>query len=100
MHIAYENPHVPLFVSNDYSENHDESPRGLYGDAVSEMDAMIGEIVENLKKTDQYDNTLIIFLSDNGGEASAANLGSQVSLLICRFVLHSVGQSFKWPRRR
>jgi arylsulfatase len=31
------------------------------------MDQGIGRLVETLKKNDQYDNTLILFLQDNGG---------------------------------
>ena len=37
-----------------------------YAAAVAVMDESIGTIVAELKKTGQYDNTLIFFLSDNG----------------------------------
>mmetsp|Transcript_15023 Transcript_15023/g.33125 ORF Transcript_15023/g.33125 Transcript_15023/m.33125 type:complete len:658 (+) Transcript_15023:78-2051(+) len=45
----------------------DDQNRRLYAAMTLYMDAAIGEAVEALKKKDMYDNTLIIFTSDNGG---------------------------------
>ena len=42
------------------------APRGLYGDAVSEIDWSTGEILAALKKNGLEDDTLIMFMSDNG----------------------------------
>ncbi len=39
----------------------------VYAAMIYRMDQGIGRIVETLKKTGQYDNTLILFLQDNGG---------------------------------
>ncbi len=39
----------------------------VYAAMVDNMDAGIGRIVEQLKKNHQWDNTLILFLQDNGG---------------------------------
>jgi arylsulfatase A-like enzyme len=36
---------------------------------VDRMDREIGRIVDVLKKADQLDNTLVMFLSDNGASA-------------------------------
>ncbi len=44
-----------------------------YFGAVSRMDRAIGEIVSHLKKSGAYENTLIIFLSDNGGSGNGGN---------------------------
>jgi len=38
----------------------------VYAAMIYRMDQGIGQIVDHLKKTDQLDNTLIMFLSDNG----------------------------------
>lgn len=38
----------------------------VYAAQVDRMDQGIGRIIQSLKETDQLDNTLIIFLSDNG----------------------------------
>ena len=66
LHVAYENPHVPLFVSDEYAATHEPSRRGQYGDSVSEMDASIGAILDTLESTGLADNTIVVFTSDNG----------------------------------
>jgi arylsulfatase/uncharacterized sulfatase len=40
-----------------------------YGGMATAMDREIGRLVAHLKATGQYDNTVFVFLSDNGGEA-------------------------------
>jgi arylsulfatase len=40
--------------------------RAIYAAQVDRMDQNIGRVIAQLKKNGQYDNTLIIFLSDNG----------------------------------
>ena len=42
----------------------------VYAAQVDSMDQNIGRILESLKTARQLDNTLILFLSDNGGEAA------------------------------
>lgn len=66
LHLAYENPHVPLFTSFDYQDSAEPSLRGFYGDAVSEMDRSVGAIMDTLQYTGMDENTVIVFLSDNG----------------------------------
>ncbi|MEA3368605.1 MAG: sulfatase-like hydrolase/transferase, partial [Planctomycetota bacterium] len=39
----------------------------VYAAMITSMDAGIGRIVQALKETGQYENTLILFLQDNGG---------------------------------
>lgn len=41
-------------------------PNATYAAMISYMDEKVGEIVEKLKELDLYENTLIIFSSDNG----------------------------------
>ncbi len=40
-----------------------------YGGMATAMDREIGRLVAHLKASGQYDNTIFVFLSDNGGEA-------------------------------
>jgi len=42
------------------------SIRGHYGDAVSEMDWVVGQIITALKQYSLSENTLVLFTSDNG----------------------------------
>jgi len=42
----------------------------VYAAMVDSMDQNIGRVIQQLKDSGQYDNTVIIFLSDNGAEGS------------------------------
>ena len=70
--LSYNAPHGPLEAPNEtikkYAHIKDWNRR-VYAAMVDEMDQGIGLIIEALKKEKKYDNTLIIFLSDNGGVA-------------------------------
>lgn len=46
-----------------------------YAGFVTHTDEQIGRLVAHLKATGQYDNTLIVLLSDNGGAAEAGQKG-------------------------
>ncbi|MEL7531770.1 MAG: sulfatase [Bacteroidota bacterium] len=63
LYVPNPMPHVPLFVSDKFKG---KSPRGLYGDVISEIDWSVGEILAALKRNGLEDNTLVIFTSDNG----------------------------------
>lgn len=39
----------------------------VYAAMIDRMDQNIGRLIQTLKNNDQYDNTLILFISDNGG---------------------------------
>ena len=49
-----------------------ENARRVYQDMVREMDKGVGEIMQTLKEQGVLENTIIIYTSDNGGEAVAA----------------------------
>ena len=57
-------------MGDDYDGH---SRRGFFGDAVQEMDLSIGRMLESLKTAGLYDNTLVIFTSDNGGWTNPSN---------------------------
>lgn len=40
---------------------------GTHGDMIKELDTQVGMIVDALKRSGRYENTLFIFTSDNGG---------------------------------
>lgn len=63
LYVPHPQPHVPLFVSDRYKES---SPRGLYGDVISEIDWSVGQVVEALEKHGLTENTIVIYASDNG----------------------------------
>jgi len=63
VYIPHSMPHIPIYASEDFEGN---SPRGLYGDVIEEIDWSVGQVVETLKKHGLDANTLVLFTSDNG----------------------------------
>jgi arylsulfatase A-like enzyme len=63
LYITPAMPHVPLFASEKFIG---KSKRGLYGDAVEEIDYNMGRLLKYLKENKLDKNTLVIFTSDNG----------------------------------
>ncbi|MBN1480791.1 sulfatase-like hydrolase/transferase [candidate division KSB1 bacterium] len=64
LHLCHAMPHKPLAASvNFYTP---ETKDDLYADVLRELDWSVGEIVNTLKKVDVLDNTILIFMSDNG----------------------------------
>ena len=51
----------------------------LYAAMIAYMDEQVGRLVEYLKASNQYDNTLIVFLSDNGPEGNNIELVSPIT---------------------
>jgi arylsulfatase A-like enzyme len=70
LYLAYNAPHTPLEAKKEdllkFSYIKDKA-RQTYAAMVYAVDRGVGELVEALKTTNQYENTLIVFLSDNGG---------------------------------
>ncbi len=49
----------------------------VYAAQIASMDRGIGRVVDALRKTGQLDNTLILFLSDNGGASNPISRGDK-----------------------
>jgi arylsulfatase A len=63
LYLAHPMPHVPLFVSEAFDG---KSERGMYGDVVMELDRSVGQILASIDRLGLDEQTLVIFLSDNG----------------------------------
>jgi uncharacterized sulfatase len=63
LYLAHAMPHKPLAVSEEF---YHKSGGGLYGDAVSELDWSVGQVLAKLKELKLDENTLVMFTSDNG----------------------------------
>jgi len=74
IYVPFTAPHHPIEEEQkwvDLYEGRIQNPsRKLYAACVTHMDAVIGDILEALEKTDQRRNTLVVFTSDNGAERS------------------------------
>ncbi|WP_016953864.1 sulfatase [Catenovulum agarivorans] len=70
IYMSYNAPHTPLQAPEKtiakYKHIQDKERR-IYAAMIDEMDQGIGLLVDALKRTNQLENTLIFFLSDNGG---------------------------------
>lgn len=63
LYFPHTYPHVPLFASDKFKG---QSPRGLYGDVVEELDWSVGQVFEALRQEKLTEDTLVFFTSDNG----------------------------------
>ena len=63
LYFAYAMPHLPLAVSD---ERRGKSAAGLYGDVIEEIDWSVGRVMNALQEKGVADNTIVIFVSDNG----------------------------------
>ncbi|MGB3585311.1 MAG: sulfatase-like hydrolase/transferase [Tunicatimonas sp.] len=82
LYLAYNAPHFPVQPPEDWLSTVQErepdisETRAKLVAFIEHMDDGIGQIIRALKETGQYENTLIVFTSDNGGHLpSEANNG-------------------------
>ena len=81
LYLAYNAPHVPLeapaLTIEKYAHIADPNRR-VYAAMIDEMDRGIGMVVQALQESGKLDNTLIFFLSDNGGVCAKPNYEGEV----------------------
>lgn len=82
LYLAYNAPHFPVQPPASWLQKVKQREPGLNETRanlvafIEHMDDGIGQVIRALKETGQYENTLIIFTSDNGGHLpSLANNG-------------------------
>jgi arylsulfatase A-like enzyme len=79
LYLAYNAPHSPLQAKQEDLKHYahiEDKNRRIYAAMVHAVDRGVGELVAALKQTGAFENTLIVFLSDNGGKLSlGANNG-------------------------
>ena len=52
------------------------SRMAAYAGMIDHMDVHIGRVIDHLKETGQYDNTVVIYMTDNGPDFSQPNVGA------------------------
>jgi arylsulfatase A-like enzyme len=70
LYLPHVMPHVPIFASPKFKGR---SEAGLYGDVIEELDGSVGEVLDTLREMKIQDNTIVIFISDNGPFLSYGN---------------------------
>lgn len=67
MYLSYTAPHSPNEAKKEDLSLFEGQQRQVYAAMMYALDRGVGEVVNELKRTGKFDNTLIFFLSDNGG---------------------------------
>jgi len=81
LYMALYTVHTPImadprFVQNYYDQGLD-STEAKYASMVEGMDKSLGDLMDYLSETQQEDNTIILFMSDNGGLSAVARGGEK-----------------------
>jgi uncharacterized sulfatase len=63
LYLAHKDPHQPFYPSEAFAGR---SEGGPYGDAVSEFDWSVGQVIAALRGAGVAENTLVVVTSDNG----------------------------------
>lgn len=73
--------HAPLMEDNRFVEKYKnigiENPEIKYASMIESMDYALGIVLDELKKKDILKNTIIVFMSDNGGLSAVARGGQK-----------------------
>ena len=80
LYVAYNAPHAPLQATQEYLDRYPHiknKRRKTYAAMLSAVDDGVGKILDTLKEQGIDDNTIVFFLSDNGGplEKNASDNG-------------------------
>ena len=70
LYLTFNAPHTPYQAPQEYVDkykNITDPARRAYAGSITAMDDQIGRVVDALDKKKLRDNTLIVFMSDNGG---------------------------------
>jgi arylsulfatase A-like enzyme len=71
IYLAYNAPHVPLQAPEEdialYAHTRDPKRR-VYAAMVTNLDSNVGRLLDHLEEKGLRENTLVVFISDNGGQ--------------------------------
>jgi arylsulfatase A-like enzyme len=74
LYVAFSVPHHPLHEPEEWIAVYDDvnlfPARKEFAASITHMDDGIGKIIDALDRTGQRENTLVLFISDNGGQTS------------------------------
>ena len=73
LYMPLPSPHKPVLPNKEFQG---KSGIGAYGDYVLETDWAVGQVIAQLKQSGVYENTIIVFTSDNGSFATLEKYGA------------------------
>jgi len=65
--LPYTQPHMPILAAPEFAG---KTRNGEFADILAQMDAYTGRLLDEMDRLGLRDNTIFIFTSDNGGEAT------------------------------
>lgn len=94
IYMAHQIAHTPILPSETFKGS---TKKGNYVDFVNELDHSVAVVLQSLKDNDLDENTLVVFLSDNGptGKGSAGPLAG--GKYVTMDGGHRVPAIFRWP---
>ncbi len=69
LYHAFLAPHAPIQPATRYAQSFPDTPEGKYTALITQLDDAIGRILDVIDR----DNTLVVFVSDNGGTNTQRN---------------------------
>ena len=100
-YIATNAPHGPLFVPDKYREPYRDLPRNVasFLGMIANIDENVGRLTAFLETAGLRDNTILIFLTDNGGTAGVRlfNAGMRGGKIQLYDGGHRVPCFLRWP---
>ena len=86
MYLAFTAPHSPFQAPQEYIDRNagiEDPTRRTYAGMITALDDQVGQVVQALKDRGMYEDTIIVYQSDNGGVRSSKFAGeSDVSKLV------------------
>ncbi|KAM3606132.1 uncharacterized protein V6R79_011324 [Siganus canaliculatus] len=71
LYLSLQAPHTPLQVPHDFLQHYDSQGNRLrrhFAAMLSCLDAGVGQVVQELKTTGLYHDSVLVYSSDNGGQ--------------------------------
>jgi len=106
LYLAYNAPHTPYQATQKYLDRFphiEDEKRRTYAAMISAVDDGVGAILDKLDELDIADDTLIFFLSDNGGPINKSHVANNGVLRAGKGSLFEGGVrvpfAMRWPDR-